>query len=183
MDYSLGVDGGGTKTLARITNLKGEILSESKAGSSNYKKCKQIEDAETNIGSAVLGAIRKLDSTGKVYFISSCFGIAGIDCNKDLDIYKKMIFQGRLRKYLNISKVIICNDSKISLAAGSSSKNRIIINCGTGSICLGENAVREEVTVGGWDYILGDQGSAYDIGVKALRKIMKAYDGREGKTL
>jgi len=183
MDYILGVDGGGTKTLARITNLRGEILSENKAGSSNFKKCKRIEDAGANIDSAVLGAIKKLDSTGKVYFVSSCFGIAGVDCEKDLDIYKKMIFQGKLSKYLDLSRADICNDSKISLVAGSANKNRIIINCGTGSICLGENAESKEIIVGGWDYILGDQGSAYDIGVKALRGIMKAYDGREDETL
>ena len=88
-----------------------------------------------------------------------------------------------MSKYLDLSRANICNDSKINLVTGSANKNRIIINCGIGSICLGRNSECKEVTVGGWDYILGDQDSVYDIRIKALRGIMKAYTGREGGIL
>ena len=58
-----------------------------------------------------------------------------------------------------------------------------MINCGTGCICFGENAEGKETRVNGWDYILGDQGSGYEIGIKALREVMKSYDGRGDTTL
>ena len=36
--------------------------------------------------------------------------------------------------------------------------------------------------VGGWGYVLGDEGSGYDIGRQALVAIMKSYDGRGKST-
>ncbi len=55
--------------------------------------------------------------------------------------------------------------------------------CGTGSNCYGINESGQEAGSNGWDYILGDEGSGYSIAIKALRAIMRAYDGRGDKTL
>ena len=77
----------------------------------------------------------------------------------------------------------MCNDTRIGLAAGSDSKNGVMIICGTGSNCFGVNEEGKEAKVNGWDYILGDEGSGYEVGTKALRALMKAYDGRGESTL
>ncbi|HAJ94911.1 MAG TPA: ATPase, partial [Actinobacteria bacterium] len=37
MDYILGVDGGGTKTIVQITDSSGKLITESESKSSNYK--------------------------------------------------------------------------------------------------------------------------------------------------
>jgi len=74
-------------------------------------------------------------------------------------------------------------DTRIGLAAGSDSKNGVMIICGTGSNCFGVNEEGKEAKVNGWDYILGDEGSGYEVGTKALRALMKAYDGRGESTL
>jgi len=58
-----------------------------------------------------------------------------------------------------------------------------MIICGTGSNCYGMNKKGEEAKANGWDYILGDEGSGYNIGIKALRTIMREYDGRGESTL
>ncbi|OFW64875.1 MAG: hypothetical protein A2Z35_04285 [Actinobacteria bacterium RBG_19FT_COMBO_36_27] len=58
-----------------------------------------------------------------------------------------------------------------------------MIICGTGSNCYGMNESGKEAKATGWDYILGDEGSGYEIGRKALKAIMKAYDGRGKETL
>lgn len=45
-----------------------------------------------------------------------------------------------------------------------------------------ENEAGQEAKANGWDYILGDEGSGYEIGIKALKAFMRAYDGRGNAT-
>jgi N-acetylglucosamine kinase-like BadF-type ATPase len=183
LDYILGVDGGGTKTVIRITDISGNILSEIVTGAGNYKSA-GVFAAKANITEGILEAISEIkDGPGDIFFKSSCFGLSGLDSEPDRDIFKKIIFNNKIKKLLNPDKIIICNDSRIGLAAGTENKNAIMIICGTGSNCFGINEEGEEAKANGWDFILGDEGSAYEIGVKALRAIMRAFDKRGKKTL
>lgn len=183
MHYILGVDGGGTKTVVRIADVNGVTVSEYIAGAGNYKKA-GMELAEKNITGGVLGAIKQTAVDAEnIFFSSACFGLSGLDSEQDEQIYKKMIFDSQIKKYIDLKKTIICNDSRVGLAAGSDSKNGIMIICGTGSNCFGINEEGREAKANGWDYILGDEGSAYDIGIRALRAVTKAHDGRGRKTL
>lgn len=184
MDYILGVDGGGTKTTALIADIKGNHIIESESGSSNYKSI-GVKSAKENINNVVISAIENLGlrNKHKLIFKSTCFGLAGNDSNEDAKIYKEIIFNDVIEKYLDRNKIIICNDTRIGLAAGSDSKNGVMIICGTGSNCYGINEQGREAKVNGWDYILGDEGSGYEIGIKALRALMRAYDGRGESTL
>jgi N-acetylglucosamine kinase-like BadF-type ATPase len=58
-----------------------------------------------------------------------------------------------------------------------------MIICGTGSNCVGINEEGKEAKANGWDYILGDKGSWYKIGIKVLRALMRSYNGRGSDTL
>lgn len=180
--YILGVDGGGTKTTVNIADLDGKVLSGCITGSSNYKSIGK-EAAKENINCAVFGAMGKLGEKDCRGIKSSCFGIAGNDTKYDLEIYKKIIFNEKLKVFLDPSRTMICNDARIGLEAGSIRENRIMVICGTGSNCFGLNQHGKEARTGGWDYILGDEGSGYSIAVKALKAVMKAYDGRITKTI
>lgn len=183
MSYILGVDGGGTKTVIRITDFKGLTVSEHITGAGNYKSV-GIKSAEINISNGILSAIKQINAESeKIFFSSSCFGLSGLDSEQDGEIFKKMIFNNEIKKYIDPKKIIICNDSRIGLAAGSDSKNAVMIICGTGSNCFGINEEGQEAKANGWDYILGDEGSAYELGIKALRSVMRAFDGRGRKTL
>ncbi|MDD5622418.1 MAG: BadF/BadG/BcrA/BcrD ATPase family protein [Actinomycetota bacterium] len=181
MEYILGVDGGAFKTLVRVADLSGKPLIETKAGSSNYKSIGS-ELAKDNINKAILEAIYKLNNSD-VTFRSACFGMAGNNTTKDKDNFKDIIFNNEIKCYFNPSKTFIYNDTRIGLAAGSDNKNGIIIICGAGSNCFGINEQGKEAKANGWDYILSDEGSGYEIGRKALRAVMKAYDGRGDATL
>ena len=130
-DYILGVDGGGTKTVAQISDLSGKKLAISTSGSCNYKSV-GVNKAIENLNSAIFDAIKNISESEKIYFISSCFGIAGNDSEEDLKVFQRIVFNKEMKNYLNPGKTIICNDTRIGLAAGSSGKNRIILICGTG---------------------------------------------------
>lgn len=181
MDFVLGLDGGGSKTTVRIADTCGKVLIQNKCGSCNYKSVGE-KIAENNINEAILDSLEKM-GVPDIIFKSACFGLAGNDTDEDMQIYKGIIFNDKLEKFLNPSKTIICNDSKIGLIAGSNNKNRLMVICGTGANCFGINEDGCEAKTNGWDYILGDEGSGYSIGLKALKATVKAYDGRGRQTL
>jgi len=53
---------------------------------------------------------------------------------------------------------------------------RVLVVSGTGSCCLGRSADGRLARLGGWGHILGDKGSGYDIGRRALRAVVHASD-------
>ena len=68
MDLILGVDGGGTKTIAQITDLSGQLLAESKSGSSNYKSIGTDEDFYPGVGKFETSCYEILTSFGEYNF-------------------------------------------------------------------------------------------------------------------
>jgi len=181
MDYVLGLDGGGSKTTVQIADTDGKVLIQNKSGSCNYKSV-GIEIAKNNINTVILNSLEEV-GVPDIIFKSACFGLAGNDTDEDMRIYNRIIFNNKLKKFLNPSTTIICNDSKIGLIAGSNKKNRLMVISGTGANCFGINEDGREAKANGWDYILGDEGSGYTIGLKALKAIVRAYDGRGQHTL
>jgi N-acetylmuramic acid 6-phosphate etherase len=57
---------------------------------------------------------------------------------------------------------------------------RVLILSGTGSCCFGRTAAGKTLRYGGWGHILGDKGSGYEIGLRALKAVVYYLD-RDGK--
>ena len=74
--------------------------------------------------------------------------------------------------------VRIENDAFIALVAGAPERTGIVVVAGTGSVAYGVDARGETARSGGWGYLLGDEGSAYWLGHAAVRRGIRAADGR-----
>ena len=58
---------------------------------------------------------------------------------------------------------------------------KVLVLSGTGSCCFGRRADgRKSVKVGGWGHILGDKGSGFEIGLRALKAVVYYFD-RDGE--
>lgn len=182
IEYILGVDGGGSKTTVQIADVKGKVITQVVSGASNYKSV-GMNKAIENLNTAVFCAIKSLKASKAIYFISSCFGFAGNDTEEDYKTYREVVFNKKLSSYLNPKGTIICNDTRIGIEIESKNENKIIVIAGTGSNCFGINEDGKQAKASGWDYILADEGSGYAVGLKALKAVMRAYDGRGEKTL
>jgi N-acetylmuramic acid 6-phosphate etherase len=73
------------------------------------------------------------------------------------------------------------NDLETALTAAADGKGagrtpQVLIVSGTGSGCYGKGRKGRGVKVGGWGHVLGDKGSGYDIGLRALQGVIDAYD-------
>jgi N-acetylglucosamine kinase-like BadF-type ATPase len=73
------------------------------------------------------------------------------------------------------SKVQVCTDIDLTLeAAGDGAV--IVLLAGTGSFAVGRNAAGETARAGGYGSQIGDEGSAYDIGRRAVLTAMHEND-------
>jgi len=71
-------------------------------------------------------------------------------------------------------------DQKQRIIAQGSLKTRVLVLSGTGSCCFGRRQDGATAKVGGWGHILGDKGSGYEIGLRALKAAVYYYDCGEG---
>lgn len=73
------------------------------------------------------------------------------------------------------SKLRICTDLDLALAAAGAGP-AIVLLAGTGSFAVGRNAADETARAGGYGSQIGDEGSAYDIGRRAVLVAMHEND-------
>ncbi len=57
---------------------------------------------------------------------------------------------------------------------------RVLVLSGTGSCCFGRTWDGKAAKIGGWGHILGDKGSGFEIGLRALKAVVYYFD-RDGE--
>lgn len=172
----IGIDGGGTKTEAVIADLDGNILGIGRAGASNYHVL-GLEQAIASIKEAIEHA-RENSKLNIQKFKVVCLGLAGAGRPND-----RSILLDAIRNLGIFGTIIIKHDAEIALAGATVLQPGVIVIAGTGAMAYGVSPSGEVKRSGGWGNILGDEGSAYYIGRKALNAICKAYDGRGNPTV
>ncbi len=173
MDYILGVDGGGTKTLALLGDLDGNVLGRGLSGPSNYNAV-GFEAACSSLEVAI--QLARKDHPGELSAL--CLGLAGAGRREDIERFRDWAAD----KFPN-TNVKVVSDAEVLLMAGAPSGPALALICGTGSIVFGRTVTGELIRAGGWGYLFGDEGSGYAIGSSALRAVMQAHDGRGPETL
>lgn len=109
-------------------------------------------------------------------FLASRLGVAGTD-------------RSRLRQELlagmrsSFGDTAIVSDAASALAGGTGCRPGVVVIAGTGSIAYGENSLGQTARAGGWGWRLGDEGSGYTIGLKAIMAALRAHDGRGPETV
>jgi N-acetylglucosamine kinase-like BadF-type ATPase len=174
-DYIIGVDGGGTKTLALVADLDGNVLGRGVSGPSNY----QIVGAEAAFAALEesIHIARKTAGVENPKITAICLGIGGVSRPEDIRLFNEWA----KRHYPGIP-ASIGNDIRLVLAAGTPKYWGIALISGTGSIAWGRSPDGKEIRVGGWGYLLGDEGSGYAMGISALKSVSQEADGRAPKT-
>lgn len=171
----IGIDGGGTKTFLRMTDLNGNVLVEETGGLSNICASSRTI-VEENLKSLMNKCFEKAPKDSEV--VAVCIGSAGVVARENVAFFKEF-----LRETTKCGNIIVQNDAYIALYANLEGKPGVSITAGTGSICCGKNRKGDFWRVGGWGHLFSDEGSAYDITVSALREILKSHDRRSGPTL
>jgi N-acetylglucosamine kinase-like BadF-type ATPase len=169
----LGIDGGGTKTVALLAkrNTPDVILGEGVSGPSNQRAVGP-RMAMNHLDLAVQAAF---DQAGveRHTVEAACLGLAGADRQSDRSVVEDWAQGTRLA-----FKVQVVNDAMPLLHVGNAPGYGIALIAGTGSLAWGCNAQNRIARSGGWGYLFGDEGSAYALGRSILLAVTWSYDGR-----
>lgn len=169
MVYSLGIDGGGTKTDCVVVDAEGTILGEGRGGPSNALRC-GFDEAFRSISEAAAKALKGAHlSSSDIAFV--CAGLAG--AGRRNVVRRMMIFlaQGFPRATAHVT-----TDYEIALEAAVGAGPGVVLIAGTGSVAYGRNAAGETARAGGYGPWIGDEGSAFDIGRRGVAAVARTRD-------
>ncbi|NIJ10247.1 N-acetylglucosamine kinase-like BadF-type ATPase [Saccharomonospora amisosensis] len=159
--FVVGVDAGGTATRALAVDESGEVLGFATASGGNPNSCPPSRAAEA-IGSAIAGASAGLAASD----LRACVvGLAGR--SKLTDPTVAAIFQ-RAMADLPVSPAVV-SDADAAFASATAQPDGTVLVAGTGSIAARIRDRRTVATVGGYGWLLGDEGSGFWLGREAVR--------------
>ena len=174
--YRLCIDGGGSKTMMQVLNSAGGIVL--------LKKDRQVHDriivGGSNINNIGFDALRDVlallvddvelhDGEAQIALksiLSECSVIAGMSgmATAENQASARTIFAS-----LGVLPAHITVMGDADMALEYVGEGGIILIAGTGSICLGKGPDGRRKRVGGLGRVLGDEGSAYRVGLAAMK--------------
>jgi N-acetylglucosamine kinase-like BadF-type ATPase len=165
--FFLGIDGGGTKTEAVITDHQGKILGRGLAPGSNPQN-DDLPSVFANINQAIGNTGISADR-----FQVACLGMAGLNTSTQLDQFRHASTSS-----LNASRLEVYNDGYIGFRSGTNADSGICLIASTGNNCYGIYPDGHTISAGNWGYLLGDDASGFSLGQSLLKQIAKEFDGR-----
>jgi len=170
-----GVDGGQSSTTALIADETGRVIGRGYGGPCNHVS---TSEGRAKFFSALESCLEQACGEAclnpkNVVFASACFGFSG--GVEDKESYARELVRSSQYKFTH--------DAAIALSGATAGEPGIIIIAGTGSMAFGRNARGETARAGGWGYIFGDEGGAFDLVRQALRAALQAEEGWGPQTL
>jgi N-acetylglucosamine kinase-like BadF-type ATPase len=169
-DYFLGVDGGQSSTIAVIGDARGRIVGWASAGPCNHVGASEGRAKFLRVmGECVSQAATRagIGAGTRPRFRGACLGMSGGPDDKS----------ALLAELIDTDRMEVTHDARIALIGATEGEGGIVVVAGTGSIAYGENAQGETARAGGWGYIYGDEGGAFDIARQAFRATLREYEG------
>jgi N-acetylglucosamine kinase-like BadF-type ATPase len=170
--HVLGIDAGGSKTIALLADGDGRVIGEGRAGGANLQT-----EGELQVEKVLHSVIEQAAEGHLPRPEAVCLGIAGVDRDSDARVIREIMRRLGFR-----ANTLIVNDALIALVAGAGASPGVVVISGTGSIAYGVSHRGLAARAGGWGPTLGDEGSGYWIGRRALEAVVRDVDGRGPQT-
>ena len=168
MRYVLGFDGGGTKTDCLLMDEQQRLLARARSGPSNpYRVGTKAAIAALREGAnrAIADARVSGDSVAAL-----CAGLAGVGRTALSEEMRALLCNA----FPNAS-VKVCTDVELALAAAGDAPSVVLV-AGTGSCAVARNSRGQTFRAGGPGPQIGDEGSAYDVGRRAIQASLRERD-------
>ncbi len=161
----LGVECGGTRTVAMLVDTRGAELRRAAFGPANLRL---LSDAQLN---------RHFRAVKREFPTPAAIGIGMAGARTEAD--RERIRNAAARVWRKVP-CHATNDLETALAADGDARSgvaaRVLVLSGTGSCCHGRNREGTTRKSGGWGHLLGDKGSGHEIGMRALKAAVYYLD-------
>ncbi len=171
--YSIGMDGGGTRTRLAVFEGAKECF-RCETGGINYNSFSAEE-----IRAHLAEAVSEMVQSG--FPVADCEGV-GIGAAGVSNPEAAPFLQQVLRELGFTCPVVVEGDQDAALAGAVGTGAGILLIAGTGSVCVGKDEKGNKYRSGGFGHIIDDAGSAYVVGRDILTAIVRAEDGRGTET-
>lgn len=165
----LAIDGGGTKTEVVAFRHDGTVLAHLLLARSLNPN-----GAESTMAEVFDAVFERLDARIAMSAVSALVvSLAGGE-----HAHVRAQVQELLRVHFSDAvRVHVMHDALAALWSGLAQVPGLVLIAGTGSVAYGLDAQGQSFRVGGWGYLIGDEGGGYDLGQRALRAVTAQYDG------
>ncbi len=165
----MGIDGGGSNLRIVIVSAELDIIGSCVAGSANPSLI-GADAAQATIRQGIAHALAQAGLAPEA-IAALAIGIAGASKTHSQDWLLETAGHS-----LPKSLIAASSDLEIALVGAHARRQGILLLAGTGSAVYGIARDGGELQIGGWGYLLGDQGSGYWMGRQLLRKIIAEAD-------
>jgi N-acetylglucosamine kinase-like BadF-type ATPase len=171
----LGVDGGSSGTRAILIDCSAAILGFGEGGNANHAG-QGFESAVSNVARAADAACAEA-GVSPDQISAAHFALAGHDVEDD-----HIRLSDLLTNRYPCLPYRLTNDVWAGLRAGSVAGTGVAINCGSGAGAVGRTPEGSSAIIPDLGYVFGDSGGGVQIGVDAVRAVIRAWDGRGNAT-
>ena len=175
MEYVLGFDGGGTKTECVLMDSAGVVVARSIAGPSNPTRV-GVEAATSEIEQATELVLREA-GVARSSVVALGAGLAG---TAQAEMKERM--RASLERAFPGIVVKLFTDLEAALTA-SGEGPAIVLVAGTGSAAIARDGEGKIWRAGGYGPPFSDEGSAYDIGSRAVARAMKEREEQGAESI
>lgn len=168
--WHVGIDAGGTGTKLLAVHLEDETAIRLEGPGANLQRLGV--DGACDVLADLVRLFR--DEAGAER-AALCAGISGAGRRDE----QQSMHEGLTERLLGaaVAPIRIEHDGTIALEGAFEGQSGVITISGTGSLVLARTRDRALLRAGGWGYLLGDDGSGYDLGRAGLRAVAAHYDG------
>jgi glucosamine kinase len=160
----LGLDIGGSSSRARLVE-DGRIVAEADGPGAN------VAELPPHVVESRLGEL--LSRMGTIGPDACCAGAAGAEVQAGRERLERL-----LASILPDCTITVVHDARLVLAAARFDSGIALIS-GTGSVAYGRDGDGREARVGGWGWLVGDDGSGVWLAREAAREVMRRSDAAE----
>ncbi|GAB4518473.1 MAG: N-acetylglucosamine kinase [Anaerolineae bacterium] len=175
MTILMGIDGGGSHLRVVIVSPDLEMKASLTTTTANPSVIGHLKAVDV-VQSAVRDCVARAGLTVEA-ITAVGVGIAGAAASHSEEWLREV-----LGAVLPNALIVPSSDIEIALVGAHGKREGVLALAGTGSVALGINTEGEMVQVGGWGYLIGDEGSGYRLGIEALHAMTRATDGRDEPT-
>ena len=187
----LGIEGGGTRTVALMVDVDGCLLKRFESGPGNFKllteaqllrRLREVRSAFTGFSKPAGVAIGLAGARGEPEWQRMRAAAAkvwpGVPCHATHDL-ETALAAAEVRQKAK-GKRQKGPTGRATSTLNSQLSTQVLVLSGTGSCFYGRRTDGRTARFGGWGHVLGDKGSGYEIGLRALKACVFYLD-RDGE--